>query len=484
MKLIIPNADTISEQIEMFRKSITKEKQKYVQKINNIGIMGARGAGKTSVLRTFYRRLEDNNTHNDVILPIIIPENMSSEAVLMDVILGTLKTISDKKIEDNKEKSKGDCIRTSQNNLQIKYNKLVQQYCYIKKDYRDIIIQQFTTEQYYLDKTKQIFNSDTEFLNAFNDFLEELLMNGASDYAMLFLFIDDIDLSTTRCMDVVKTLLSYLANERIVTFISGDMTTFEEALTLEFLRQENALQSDVQNTIYYSTTGKDNILLERKKKLAYEYLKKIIPPAYRYQIKKWSLMERGRYQVSNENGDQQESLGQLLRKFAGSRVENAFFMYYEQEEWQYFSVVYHMFDDTSRGLNNVYNVLLSLIGDEQEENETYNKKARTLLEAIVASKIDYTRQRDEIFNQVIDFEKDKASMNYENAYKLLENEQDRVRKYSLFLLFEFARQLLRIEVDNNKIYEELKLQIIVDYINDESIEGNILLTKDEIDFFE
>ena len=83
---------------------------------------------------------------------------------------------------------------------------------------------------------------------------------------------------------MVKTLLSYLSNENIVTFISGDLDTFEEALTLDFLRQENVLDKDILD----QEIGKDR-LLASKQTLAYEYLKKIIPPAYRYNIKYWSL---------------------------------------------------------------------------------------------------------------------------------------------------------------------------------------------------
>ena len=62
--------------------------------------------------------------------------------------------------------------------------------------------------------------------------------------SLLFLFIDDIDLSTYRCADVVKTLLSYVSNQNIVTIISGDLNTFEEALTLDFIRRENVLEGD------------------------------------------------------------------------------------------------------------------------------------------------------------------------------------------------------------------------------------------------
>ena len=156
------------------------------------------------------------------------------------------------------------------------------------------MIQQYTTENAYVGDSAKVFNSDTEFINRFNELIDELLDVKNQNDGLLFLFIDDIDLSTYRCADIVKTLLSYLSNENIVTFISGDLDTFEESLTLDFLRRENILKEDILGEKMGSET-----LLERKKQLAYEYLKKIIPPAYRYNIKFWSLEERGNYCIAD-----------------------------------------------------------------------------------------------------------------------------------------------------------------------------------------
>ncbi len=373
LNMILPNADSVFEQIEVFRRNIADTAG---QQTNNIGIIGRRGAGKTSILKTFSKKLEEKNKgregSKDIMLPLIIPENMSSGTTLMDVVLGMLKSIVDER-KKNDRREMGECIYAGRDSLEKKYNDLVKQYCYIKKDYRDILIQQFTTEQNYVDKTKEVFNSDTEFIKRFREFISFLLDGGGKDGekgdALLFLFIDDIDLSTTRCMDVVRTLLSYLSLPRIVTFLSGDMDTFEEALTLEFLRQEKALSEDVFGKSYLSAGEGDSsgTLLERKKELAYEYLKKIIPPAYRKRIKYWSLEERGSYQVTGEGGERQRCLAQLLTEATGERVGKGYFSYKENGETRFLGPVFHMFDETSRGLNNVYNVLQEICEEQEEE---------------------------------------------------------------------------------------------------------------------
>ena len=65
---ILPNAESIYEQIGVFRDSIPENNHGHSiktyeieQKTNNIGIMGCRGAGKTSVLKTFFHKLCTKN---------------------------------------------------------------------------------------------------------------------------------------------------------------------------------------------------------------------------------------------------------------------------------------------------------------------------------------------------------------------------------------------------------------------------------------
>lgn len=512
LEAVLPNAGSVFEQIEVFRSSIPDENDEQgdvEQKTNNIGIMGRRGAGKTSILRTFHEKLRENNTDNrkekenakggDIILPIIIPENMSSGTTLMDVVLGILKPVVEEKEKERKKKneeSRGvDCIYSGRGPLEKAYNDLVKQYCYIKKDYRDILIQQFTTEQNYVDKTKEVFNSDTEFIKLFNEFVK-LLLNGEKKDGirnMMFLFIDDIDLSTTRCMDVVRTLLSYLSNPRIVTFISGDMETFEEALTLEFLRQEKALNVGVFHRIYYSTTErKDGKLLERKKRLAYEYLKKIIPPAYRKSIKYWSLEERGQYLIG-DNG--QRNLAELLVEVTQGKLPEAYFIYKEdgEEQAKHMSLSFHMFDDRSRGLNNVYNVLQELCFLKSKEEDVglgidEGVLLWRLIETIVDAKPLYAKFKMQLLERVIVREKNQVKVDFYNAYQLLYGdgkEEDFAPKerFAIFLLVDFAAGLFSQDQEDG-FAKQLKKWIIQEYLSDEAIDDKIASQRELIDWSE
>lgn len=112
-ELIMPNYNRIYYQIDQFRTEKTfigNSKGQKVnggdkdQKTNNIGIIGVRGAGKTSILKTIRVQLEKNkHTLHDIILPIIVPENMSESGTLMATVLGMLNEVIKERDEQEKK---------------------------------------------------------------------------------------------------------------------------------------------------------------------------------------------------------------------------------------------------------------------------------------------------------------------------------------------------------------------------------------------
>lgn len=519
LEAVLPNAESVYEQIAVFRSSVpdeysTRDCKLYEieQRTNNIGIMGCRGAGKTSILKTFYHKLkkeagknEGKKNSRDIILPMIIPENMSSGTTLMDAVLGRLKSVvEERKGEEEKDRYAGDCIYSGRASLEQQYNELVKQYCYIKKDYRDILIQQFTTEQNYVDKTKKVFGSDSEFIRLFHQFVINLLYNGkkSEESPMMFLFIDDVDLSAHRCMDIVGTLLVYLSNPRIVTFISGDMGTFEEELTLEFLRQEGALSEEVFRESYYGADAASGgiSLLERKKTLACEYIKKIVPPAYRRTIRYWALEERGSYRVAGNDGSPQKSLAELLVEVTREKVACGYFEYQEDGKQKYMKLAFHMLDGTSRGLNNVYTVLQELYELQAREKEMEEEEKMLLfwrlIETMVDSKPVYAEYKSELLNKVIVLGQGQVRVDFANAYRLLYGDEKEEgeeaerfsfeERFALFYLIDFSIYLFFQEqqelydLEDGKNYLKLKNKVIQEYLSDETIDGRIASKRRQV----
>lgn len=548
-ELIMPTYKRIYSQIRQFRKekeSKDRSKKQEInnqnenqsnrnqdrdRKTNNIGIIGVRGAGKTSILKTIRARLMDEHNPesnpNDIILPIIVPENMSESGTLMATILGMLSEIINER-DEKKRKKRGntDCIRKT--HLRSKCDEVIKQYTYIQKEYRDILISQYTTENDYVNRSAKVFNSDTEFITKFDELIDELINELANDgnqndsANLLFLFIDDIDLSTYRCADVAKTLLSYLSNENIVTFISGDLGTFEESLALDFLRQENVLDKNILKEKIGNRT-----LLDSRKRLAYEYLKKIIPPAYRYEIKYWSLEERGDYCIEDLEESQREgkqkagmTLSDLLLEALEGWVDPAFFCYAEVDKKEdranneKFEITrsalpytYHLFDDTSRGLNNIYNVLNEIAAVSKKPDMDYPKEKKLLLDAIISSKPIYNEYRNVIQQnfyyvgatkadsrvffdntRAIIYQKDKNENDTDNLQKQEGDQEiyrieDPVNRFSLFILVDFAARLLyekdyEKQVKKDESYKILKDEAMKDLFFHPVIAGKIMDVSD------
>ena len=232
-RLILPAYDQVYAQIERFRAEKGLYSEASGQKTNNIGIIGVRGAGKTSILKTIKKNLENNNAEReekDIILPIIVPENMSEPGTLMAAILGMLNDVINK--SGAKKGGKEGCIHKGA--LRDKCEDVIRQYTYIQKEYRSILLKDYTTENDYVNRSAKVFNSDNEFIEKFNDLVHALVNPEQSkkSESLLFLFIDDIDLSTYRCADVVKTLLSYVSNENIVKASSNVLRSPEITVTI------------------------------------------------------------------------------------------------------------------------------------------------------------------------------------------------------------------------------------------------------------
>lgn len=492
-QLILPTYQQIWKQIEQFR--LEKDHKHTSQKTNNIGIIGVRGAGKTSLLKTIRAKLEEENKKKeveDLIFPILVPENMSQSSTLMAAILGMFKEFVDTRVRKEGTGGRDEyCKRES--NYKKSYDEVIKQYTYIQKEYRDIMIQEYTTENDYAKSSAKIFNSDVEFQNKF-DKLIRLLVQG-SEKAMIFLFIDDIDLSTNRCADVVKTLLSYLANENIITFISGDLETFEEALTLDFLRMEGVLEKNILDESMLEGTAAVSIL-ESKKRLSYEYLKKILPPIYRHNIKMWDLEEKGDYCIQSEETDQNESrsFAEGLTRALQGWVDPAFFQYMDvmagEVEPGKLPYTYHLFDDTSRGLNNVYNVCNDIIDKRERsdaESQHFIVEKKQLLDTMISSKHIYNQYREQMQGKMFFVGAGRSEVSFDNALSVIYPEtkeeqeypiQNPVERFALFIFVDFAARLLyeeeygkRTQEDDD--YQKLKKRAVKDLLLHPEIAGKV-----------
>lgn len=110
MESNFPDYRALLDRIEARRKSssfvdsmleIEENHHSYPQMYDNVfAILGGRGAGKSSVIQSLREHLLNNSSNYDIILPIIIPETISSPtSSILGWIMATTEQIIDQ-IED------------------------------------------------------------------------------------------------------------------------------------------------------------------------------------------------------------------------------------------------------------------------------------------------------------------------------------------------------------------------------------------------
>lgn len=532
VRLTLPTYDKLLEQIEDMRDDDwdeDKSKNLHNQKINNISILGARGTGKTSILKSLINKLEEENIEENkckkdiilgknVVLPMIVPENMSTSSNLMSMILGLFKGIVDKleKKYDNKTR---DCWFEKKSDISTQYLELVKKFCFIQPDFKSVPIKQYTTENDYVEKSSQIYQSDIEFMACFNEFINKLMTikegeeeKEEKNKRLIFVFIDDMDLSTQRCVDAVRTLLAYISHPRIVTILAGDLETFEEALTLDFIRQEQMVRADIFETKFVVANTEKDEYLERKKDLTYEYLKKVMPVVYRHNLREWSLETRGNYIVRGNDGNE-KNLVELLNDCFIYLKKPLIFQYFDKENSRGENIpqMFHIFDNTARGLNAVYNILLdtNIIMPKEEEDKRF-PQIKILLETIVGSNSLFNQYRKQIFEEIVKF-----GVNFEDTRIDCENfksfiikefksnstnvgsssdinslnvllkdikSTNTIKIFSFFVFLDFSMRVLKQdELLYDKTYLELKQYNLINLMNNSAISGSMSSYKNIIE---
>lgn len=414
-KLLQQIKDMRAHKQRVSQEKVKNSKGEFIQEqtTNHIAVLGPRGSGKSSVLKTLYKQLQEESNENtkNILLPPIVPENMEKHMTLMSCVLGMLKSQVDTIVKRLIQKA-GNCPLPI-NPIAKKYDELLKTYLRLQEPYQEISVEQYSTETEYLRTMTDVFKASNSFVQDFKSFINDLLDIDGEE-TLLFVFIDDIDLSAYRCADLVKTLLTYLSHPGIVTVLAGDIEIFGEALILNFLRQENVTAADAFKETYLieqsDTTNADKSLLNRKKQLAYDYLKKVMPPMYRHIVAVWSLEKRGDFcpaGLLGGSGDQTPTLEKLLQRVEDKKPENILLKGYFQcdNETDRPRALYHLFDETARGLISVYIALQEFLDEDEKPQKSFREKA--LLEVVVSSNYHLNRYQDLLFSSFVQFGADK-----------------------------------------------------------------------------
>lgn len=416
IRLILPEYESIYSNIDNIRLSFKSENNKSnkteTQKThdNIFGILGERGSGKTSVVKTIrenlYNRRKNINSQknngtdcenqskynykykNDIILPLIMPEIMESND-LIGWLIGYFNQIVDdytqrfnnfesfkkKQIiatyqnEKNKEKTKNinnnfcekqeqfsRCAFEKGINCPIKteYDNWVMAYSKRAQDYKEIIKENYVGEREYKRELIEYLNSDVNLLEKFQSFINSLVIylkcndeTCSVEEPIIFIFFDDLDLIPHNSVKMLETIIIYLSCKNIVTFIAGSYENFDERILLKYLRSDQILSKELYEETKFRRDN-NKTTLENRQELSYDFLKKLLTPAYRYYLKTISIEGRANFKSGElVDNDGKKTLGELLKGLLERKIG------YSYENLAFFEI----FDEYPRGLINIYRFL-------------------------------------------------------------------------------------------------------------------------------
>lgn len=309
----------------------------YPQMYDNVfAILGGRGSGKSSVIQSL-REILLNNSDSNIILPIIMPETISSpSSSILGWIMATAEQVIDSIEEEfqSLERRKGgrwicdrlpndpmgffkDCHLQRNNQLRERYESL-QRDCnpdhvpFSSFSYDDMVglRVQISQKQYALVRNlNEFWNQVTAYWKRIKTLqAEENNKNNRREESLqplIILMFDDVDLVPERSLELLNSTFQYFTNPNIVLILTAAEKVLEQVIWTKMLERMvgsnyQSLCTDFYPKDNYQENRKNNLSLESIDKMAREYYDKVIPPANRYHLRRYStISERKRYRYAS-----------------------------------------------------------------------------------------------------------------------------------------------------------------------------------------
>lgn len=522
---IMPTYDLLLEQLQEIRSTAAKQsasKQNRLNELNKqdfnntVGIFGPRGTGKSSALYTLRSELSEDK--NNILLPLIEPDNFGENTKIIGSIVGLLCEEGKKLIKIlhilKNDMNVPDNLSTYFNNGTLKPNNPLKQiidesieyHLYTERQYRDMLGQNYADLATHIRKSERLLIPDIEFkkklmilIDTIIDVKKALIIQELSNrnnnlevdckfrVPLIYIFIDDIDLKTSKTRELMDALLQYTNHPNIITVLSGDYEILTESLTLALLQDEplkelglgaynslRVLDKDVESKHIEGIGGQTKekfTILKRKTELAHEYLKKIIPPARRHQLVKWNGNTIPYFAFGNET-----LMNQLIKLLGKWSI----FSYQDNDNESSGSInkaikrSYVIFDERPRGIVNAYFHLNQLVKGQQVGEskglEKHFQLVKAFIDTLILSNTKLLPQQEFIYEKFLLWGSDAKSssiqydaLNVPNATFILEKEREDLR-IALYIIGELVKSLLPEIAHDNANYFNWRKRVMNDLL--------------------
>lgn len=224
---------------------------------NIIAILGDRGAGKSSFMKSFLKHIDKEK---NITLGPIDPSKFTKHCNILEIILGTLFNEFKKNIEKDSE----DIGYDHKRNLLEKFQKTFKSIKYIKERNNDVVSE--------IDELLEIsdsFKLKENIIELVNKYLEYILKNKDGK---LIIAIDDIDLNSKYAYEMLEDIRKYLISDNMIILIATKIEQLADVIKENYLKEYIEISKFTKDGIFI----KDGINEEVEDRVN-KYLTKLLP---------------------------------------------------------------------------------------------------------------------------------------------------------------------------------------------------------------
>lgn len=315
LKQSIPGLDDLDNTIKRFREVAYNYNNKYANKSkyydekfnNNISILAGRGMGKSSALITiisqiessqYFKKVSAKKNYIDIINPMIDPEDINENSDILGWVITSLFEQANQLEQTDSKKSDLNYYFNTDNSihhdLQEKKKELISYYSIYSKEYSNVALNNSVNVHDYNSNLEDILTFDYKLHKCFIEFINMIIkykrdinrhtmkgLAGEKIEPLIYFFFDDVDMSSKKSIKILTDILSYFAHPNIVIFISGDYQVFEQSLMAYFMSETKEV------TLKMSYKKRKKEIKFAKDRTEY-FLKKVLPPSYRFYVQEFS----------------------------------------------------------------------------------------------------------------------------------------------------------------------------------------------------
>ena len=244
---------------------------------NTISIFGSRGAGKTTFLLSFLKRIKDEDKKNELLfLDRFDPTHIENKQhTFINILASIQNTIN----ELDNSRNKG-CVnrRYSEGRLQLNeyYTRILKALPFIDGIGKEKVYEEWEDEEYISLNGMERANASNNLERNFHLYIQAVLKY--LDKKCIVIPFDDIDTDFQKGFEILEVIRKFLTTPQIITVITGDLELYSK-----LVRRSKWIYFDkdfLEKEISYSKHSKEEFS-EMIDQLENQYLMKILKPENR-----------------------------------------------------------------------------------------------------------------------------------------------------------------------------------------------------------